>query len=422
MSFRVSETQLRVADGAVRCGACLHVFQAEEYFISPMLDITEQLAIQQEYWENFDRYLFQLFGQEKVSGVDSACDIRDRSAFDVVNERAAAVTGSDDSSDTSLREEAPPTDLSDYDPADIVPTLNEQITPEEFEEAFAVYADAGLVPIDTVQPESVGQGDLFDASYVDAQRQVPVTQSVESNKGGESESSPASDDSLMDFYLDFVDQHPGVSVETPPTDNRAEPLPTGLTIIETRDKADDDDPQSLGLDIEADPDELTAPRRGGVTNAMIGWFVASLSMIGIGFLQYVYFNKNLYAQNEAYRPWYLSACRYIGCDLPEYDRIELLKTRELIVRTHPSEPDALTVDVLLSNNGDFRQLFPGLELTFFNIQGEKAASRVFTVSEYLGGELRGLRYIPARTEVRLSLELVDPGNEALGYEMQVVPL
>ena len=49
-------------------------------------------------------------------------------------------------------------------------------------------------------------------------------------------------------------------------------------------------------------------------------------------------------------------------------------------------------------------------------------SRVFRASEYLGGEMRGLKLMPAETEVRLSLELVDPGNDALGYEMDVVRL
>jgi hypothetical protein len=30
--------------------------------------------------------------------------------------------------------------------------------------------------------------------------------------------------------------------------------------------------------------------------------------------------------------------------------------------------------------------------------------------------------MPAETEVRLSLEMIDPGDDALGYQMEVVPL
>ena len=44
------------------------------------------------------------------------------------------------------------------------------------------------------------------------------------------------------------------------------------------------------------------------------------------------------------------------------------------------------------------------------------------VSEYLGGEIRGLKWMPAETEVRLSLEVIDPGNEAFRYQLEVVRL
>ncbi len=497
MSFRISESQLRIADGAVRCGACLHVFQAEEYFVSPMLDATERIAIEQEYWSHFEAYLFQVASSAEVTdavpdpepadhddeldeaqsepeddwnaderaaepdeyGVqadftgseaavqndadlqteaDASTDALTDEGFDVESDEARV---EDHDSDEDLRTSAVglsevevlPDDFiePDYDLDDVVPILSQEIPPEEFEEAFAMYADVGLVPIDTVPLENVGQRDLF----------APNTQSPsEAELAGDADfealaGSPASfeetadasaDETLMDFYLDYLDHHPGIAVESPgiAADGAEQDtaFTTGLTIIETRDEPPESELDSPAFNIESDPDELTAPRQGGITNAMIGWFVASLAMLGIGLLQYVFYNMDSFSQHERYRPWYITTCRYLGCELPEYDKIELLKTRELIVRTHPSETDALTVDVLLSNNGDFRQLFPGLRLTFFDLDGEKTASRVFTVKEYLGGELRGLRFIPARTEVRLSLELVDPGNEALGYEMQVVPI
>ena len=59
---------------------------------------------------------------------------------------------------------------------------------------------------------------------------------------------------------------------------------------------------------------------------------------------------------------------------------------------------------------------------FVDVHGEVVASRVFRASEYLGGEMRGLKLMPSETEVRLSLEIIDPGIDALGYQMEVVPL
>ena len=57
MTFKVTEAQILIADGSVRCGACLHTFKAEHYFVSPLLDKTERLAIAAEYWSNFDDYV-----------------------------------------------------------------------------------------------------------------------------------------------------------------------------------------------------------------------------------------------------------------------------------------------------------------------------------------------------------------------------
>jgi predicted Zn finger-like uncharacterized protein len=47
--FEVNEAQTFIADGSARCRACLHIFKAEQYFVSPLLDKTERLDIDAEY-------------------------------------------------------------------------------------------------------------------------------------------------------------------------------------------------------------------------------------------------------------------------------------------------------------------------------------------------------------------------------------
>src|SRR5690606_38914663 len=39
-SFRITSGQLKSAKGAVRCGSCLHIFQAEDYFVSSASPVT----------------------------------------------------------------------------------------------------------------------------------------------------------------------------------------------------------------------------------------------------------------------------------------------------------------------------------------------------------------------------------------------
>ena len=131
---------------------------------------------------------------------------------------------------------------------------------------------------------------------------------------------------------------------------------------------------------------------------------------------------SVYAQVPEYRPTYILVCRYLGCEVPEYANYDELRIRELVIRNHPDELKALLVDAILLNSGPFRQTFPGLKLQSYDVHDEVVASRILKVYEYLGGEMRGLKWMPAETEVRLSLEVIDPGNDAFRYQLEVVRL
>ena len=145
-------------------------------------------------------------------------------------------------------------------------------------------------------------------------------------------------------------------------------------------------------------------------------------MIVLAIGQPAFFNMSVYAQVPEYRPNYVLVCRYLGCEVPEYENYDELRTRKLVIRSHPDELKALLVDAILLNSGPFRQTFPGMNLQSYDVHDEVVASRRLKVYEYLGGEMRGLKWMPAETEVRLSLEVIDPGNDAFRYQLDVVRL
>ncbi len=136
-------------------------------------------------------------------------------------------------------------------------------------------------------------------------------------------------------------------------------------------------------------------------------------------VQYVWYERDRLAQNETLRPHYQQFCRFAGCELQAYKNLSVLMTTGLIVRSHPTLPGALKVDAIIKNSGAFEQTFPNLTLTFTDINSKKVAQRTFKPADYLSGELTGLKYFPAFTEVRLSLEIVDPGKAALGYSLMI---
>jgi predicted Zn finger-like uncharacterized protein len=351
MTFKVTEAQILIADGSVRCGACLHTFKAEQYFVSPLLDKTERLAIAAEYWSNFDDYVL------------------------------SAVTFS---------EPRPPNYFDEIPCDDQV-----EMTAAEFEFEFEAEAD-----------------------------------------GGE----------LMQFYLDYLVTHPGILPDLRPDVVTSSGIEVDADEDEDQyfsnvhyeeyltysESEEDSSAQESGEDsfvvpgfelpLYDDHEFLLQDRRRLFTARSLKWLSGITLMIAAAIGQFAFFKMSVYAQMTEYRPTYVHACRYLGCEVPEYENHDELRTRELVIRSHPEEQQALLVDVLLLNGGPFRQTFPGLRLQFSDVHGEVVASRVFRASEYLGGEMQGLKLMPAKTEVRLSLEIIDPGTDALVYQMEVVAL
>lgn len=176
-----------------------------------------------------------------------------------------------------------------------------------------------------------------------------------------------------------------------------------------------------GLNLERDPVELVGEYVEKIKQHPV-WAILALLLIASGFLQYVWFNRDIYVQDDEYRPLYLAFCDRVGCQLPDYSNFSVISTSNLVVRSHPEFEDALIVDAIIRNSGIFRQKFPLLKLQFRDIDDALVAIRTFNPGDYLAGELRGLQYIPANTEVRFSLELVHPGEHAVGFSLEIVEI
>ena len=188
--------------------------------------------------------------------------------------------------------------------------------------------------------------------------------------------------------------------------------------------AADDVPEGLDVSAQLDGNEFAAtgiesvPEKRG---AGIGWYLAALLLLGGLAVQYAWYERLTYAQDTRFRVYYEEACRYLQCRIPEYLNPDALETANLVVRTHPDVEDALVVDAVIRNLDTNRQPFPSLQLSFTDTRNRVVARRLFSSAEYLAGEMRGMRFIPGRTEVRFSLEIHDPGKEAVGYALEVVP-
>jgi len=149
----------------------------------------------------------------------------------------------------------------------------------------------------------------------------------------------------------------------------------------------------------------------------IGWTL--LNVLGLLALtgQYVWYHFGELARQEQYRSWFEQVCPEIGCQLPSRVDIDLIKSSNLVVRSHPEFSGALVVDAILYNRASFAQPFPLLELRFADLNGRLLASRRFQPGEYLGGELAGQSEMPPQTPIHISLDILDPGAQAVNYSL-----
>ncbi|WP_339673849.1 zinc-ribbon and DUF3426 domain-containing protein [uncultured Zhongshania sp.] len=94
---------------------------------------------------------------------------------------------------------------------------------------------------------------------------------------------------------------------------------------------------------------------------------------------------------------------------------------KLIVRKHPTTSNALMVDTILVNRGPASTSFPELQLRFSDINNQTVASRTFKPAEYLAGELSAGASLASQQPVHIALEIVDPGPQAVNYQLQLMP-
>jgi predicted Zn finger-like uncharacterized protein len=152
-----------------------------------------------------------------------------------------------------------------------------------------------------------------------------------------------------------------------------------------------------------------------------GRFVAGIALalllVALIPVQYVWFNRSALAEDDAWRLRFAALCALLPCELPPQRDIGAIISDSLSVRTHPTEPAALVVNLNFRNQASFAQPFPLLTLRFTDAQQQLVAIRSFRPQEYLSGDLRQQRDMPAGASVQASLEIVDPGPEAINYEV-----
>lgn len=171
------------------------------------------------------------------------------------------------------------------------------------------------------------------------------------------------------------------------------------------------------LATEFEPEMLTTPRRF----PKIPWLAIACSLLfSVGLAgQIAFFEFDYLVEDERFRPWYARFCEQAKCELPAQEDFNAIRSTQFVVRVHPTENNALIVDVNIKNQAAFAQPFPAIELRFTDMNGKLVAKRQFAPDEYKRAKLKEIALMPPKRKIHLTLEIVDPGETAKNYELKL---
>ena len=150
----------------------------------------------------------------------------------------------------------------------------------------------------------------------------------------------------------------------------------------------------------------------------IFWSIGTLLLSTTLCIEYIWFNRDQFNHITELQTLIDKTCEQLECNhmtLRDASKMELV-TRN--VYTHPNEKNALIVDVSMKNNAQFAQPYPVLQIDFSDVRGNTVAARRFFPNDYLPADTqkKQQRLLPPDTSTSITLEIQDPGKQAMTYE------
>ncbi len=166
--------------------------------------------------------------------------------------------------------------------------------------------------------------------------------------------------------------------------------------------------------------DFTAPLATTTRRSGLLWSLVALVLLAaLGWQVRTFYLADL-AAVAPLRPLLAGFCRLSGCALPprqDLGRIELVDTGVL---PHPDTPGALRVSATFVNRADFAQSYPLVQVTLTDKIGNIVGRRAYPPREYLIPGRRDLTMLTPNVVEVVSLDLANPHEKAVGYEIELV--
>jgi len=341
-AFKVSESQLSIANGRVRCGACMNVFDALAYTLGDAKQSATNEHPPEEESQAFtpeatvqDNELFQDNpdedkGDELYSGTSSVDD-----------EFSTSFLSLDDQNDNTSGQDHYQSELTDPE--------------DSTDESWAT----DILENERIQPTGKTEPQISE---------IPLQ-----------EETSAADYELPNYDIPSNNEHIGFYYE----------------------------------------EEGVKSRHWFSSTLLIS---VNLILIALLLIIASWFHYEKLVKYPQIASLYTKACELLDCQLPELSDITKIRSHNLIVRSHPTATQALIIDAVMVNDADYGQAFPNLALYFSDINNQTVAQRLIEPEHYLSPDILAWPEMPSQQPIHISIEIADPGKEAVNYTLKFFPV
>ncbi|HHI91915.1 MAG TPA: DUF3426 domain-containing protein [Gammaproteobacteria bacterium] len=450
--FQLSASQLRAANGDVRCGQCLSVFNALDHLSEELPQTADPAYTGNEHhdWsektphsepDTTDEFVTWQTDAEADDSIDIFSDIiNEANSHDVPMEEIDRfeeflTTSALPAEDTSTANDVLPAESSPLTDSALVTEESPLTALTDTDLADTFSANTDKVPVSTGETNF---GDIDTATAAldtdilindDEFAEFAVYMDKPDDKPRHTGKTDTDDDPLM---IETADPDPDTSTatDTGTPDAIAEQQPDTGTVYAAA--PENDWPAETAHKPEEQPtsahetqdinipslilDDLHAAKAEQLRPSSTPWIIGSLLLMFTLVSQVIYHSRDELAKDAALRPWLIQMCAVLNCTLSQPYDIKQIEIIGRDVRSHPSADNALIVSTTLINTATFAQPFPLLTMVFSDINGKKIAQRRFTPREYLSNTVDLNTGMTPDMPIRIDLELVDPGKAAVNYE------
>jgi len=479
--FRITDEQLAMAKGLVRCGHCHQVFNGGESLTETLPDekLTSPTSEHRHEADEHDSSIFAAeFSQpEDISPTHAPFEDNDTllsssgEHFDL-----PSFSARDDFIDTFEQNEAavftPPHDTAeerDYSSADTHDDLFEALTADPFGQNKQTLNDtADQIPaedayeysdISDALKEEQNIEDIFSDMHQQLKLGMAELEKNEletnwlatNNKGQDSQKGQNTPDDELELnqIIDNIfaeSEHPSHDDKQDDQDYRVEKemlatfgkhiqLDSSSDNIKFEDEAISitDIPQSInenrgGSSPKSPEDEIPRrlrdslavpePKKSSFWKVIAGLFLILLLSLALLIQLALFRSIDIIHYLPQAQPWLEQFCQYAPCRIHARRDVDQIRILERDIRANPQDKKALLITATIINQANFSQAYPDIRVTLSDLTGSVVAQRRFSPADYLGSLNNPFLLMKSGVPVHIRIDVLDPGRDAVNFEFQ----